>query len=394
MTYYTDRRDAITGKARAITKKVTDIKQKIIAALGGSFNLGLSADIDASIKVILDDSFLRVIDRAVVALDSTIDKTSQELQQLVQQIFDNLSELEKQLEQLIDRFFQNLSSTIKDIRKNLVDPLLNAISDLEKKIFEDVNQVLDKVFNYFDGKAEEFKQDLLRIFGWLALPNPLDPCRQKYKLELTPGNQFTYIDVFNLFECHQLKRLDDDPTTVREIKEIYATLQLQAFKMTCLGRGSPNFKELYMHKWLDYGQLFKIWNGFIDTMTPQEAYDEAIRRLNQARVADINLAQQTANDAVTKANDALFTANDAVNRANNAQNSANDAVNRANNAQNTANGAVDLANQINGRTQKIRFDGNSTIIDAGGKFLAIQSDGNIVVYKGGGEAVWDTGTHG
>lgn len=326
MSWFTERRDAIRSKGRAITKKVTDLKPRIASALGGSFNLGVSADIDAGITAILDDSFFKVIDRAVVALDSTINKTSQEIQQLVQQVFDNLSELEKQLEQLIDRFFQNLSNTIKDIKKNLVDPLLNAISDLEKKIFEDVNQVLDKAFNYFDGKAEEFKQDLLKIFGWLALPNPLDPCRQQYQLELTPGNQFTYIDVFNLFECHQLKRLNDDPTTVREIKEIYAILQLQAFKMTCLGRGSPSFQELYMQKWLDYGQLFEMWKEFKDTMTPQESYNEAIKKLNQARdeyqarVADISLAQQTANDAVNKVNaaqvsiDTLKTAtNDLVN---------------------------------------------------------------------------------
>jgi ABC-type transporter Mla subunit MlaD len=332
MSWFTESRDKIRNKGRAITKKVADLKPKIISALGGSINLSLSADIDAAIKVILDDSFLKVIDRAVVALDSTIDKTSQELQQLVQQIFDNLSDLEKQLGQLIDQFFQNLSDTIKDIRKNLVDPLLDAISDLEKKIFEDVNQVLDKIFDYFDGKAEEFKQDLLKIFGWFALPNPLDPCRQKYQLELTPGNQLTYIDVFNLVECHQMKRLEDNPTTVKEIKEVYANLQLQSFKMTCLGRGSPGFQKIYMQKWLDYGQLFEIWNRFMDTMTHQQAYDEAIKRLNQARdeyqarVADINAAQQTANDA--------------VNRANNAQNIANEAHQRADTAQTTANGAV------------------------------------------------------
>jgi hypothetical protein len=327
MTYYTDRRDAITGKARAITKKVTDIKQKILAALGGNFNLKLKADIDAAIKVILDDSFLKVIDKAVVALDNTINQTSQELQELVKQVFENLSNLEKQVEQLIDKFFQNISETIKDIRTNLVDPMLDAISNLEKQFFKDINQVLDKVFNFFEGTVEEFKIDLMQNFGWLVIPNPGDPCRKKYQLEFKLGPQLTDIDVFNLFECGQLKRLDDSSTTtVKKIKEIYSTLERQSFKMTCLGRGSPSFQELYLKKWLDYRQLFEIWNGFMDDMTPQEAYDEAIRRLNQARdeyqarVADINLAPQTADDAVIKANaaqvsiDTLKTAtNDLVN---------------------------------------------------------------------------------
>jgi hypothetical protein len=85
--------------------------------LGASFNLGLSADIDAAIKVILDDSFLKVIDRAIFALDSTIDKTSQELQDLVQKLFDNLSELESKLEKLINYFFQNISNLIKTLKQ-------------------------------------------------------------------------------------------------------------------------------------------------------------------------------------------------------------------------------------------------------------------------------------
>jgi hypothetical protein len=121
---------------------------------------------------------------------------------------------------------------------------------------------------------------------------------------------------------------------------------------------------------LKYGQLFEIWQEFNEVMTPQEAFDEAIRRLNQARdeylskVADIDRAQATADNA----------------------------INRADNAQNTANIGLDIANQVNGRTQKISFDGNSTLIDAGGKFLAIQSDGNVVVYRDNGQPVFDTKT--
>lgn len=239
MSWFTECRDDIKSKARSIVKKVTDIKP-IVRALG--LSVKIDAEIDAAIRMILDDSFLKVMDRVESALNSTIDRTSQELRQFVQQVFDNLLNLEAQLDQILARFFQNIAQTIQDIRTNIVAPLILAISDLERKLFEDINQVIDKIYNYFDGRAEEFKQDLLSIFGFLALPNPSDTCRQKYRLEWTYGNQLTYIDVFNLFECTQLKRLDDDRTTVRAIKEIYATLQLQSFKMTCLGRGSPNFQ--------------------------------------------------------------------------------------------------------------------------------------------------------
>ena len=330
MSWFTDRRDAIKKKARGIVKKVEDLKPKLASALGASFDLGLSADIDAAIRVILDDSFLKVIDRMVFALDSTIDKTSQELQNLVQQVFDNLFELEKKLEKLMERFFRDISNLIKDIKKNLVDPIVDAIFELEEKIFEDINQVLDKIFNFFTGTIKEFKDDLFKIFN--PIFNPFDPCRQQLGLATTPTGQLTHIDLFNLFECTQLKRLDDSSTAVKEIQETYSLLQLESFKMTCLGRGAPGFQELFMRKWLKYGQLFEMWQEFNDTMTPQQAYDEAIRRLDQARaeyqakVNDINLAQQTANEAVQRANDAQNTANQANQKADTAQVTANGAI--------------------------------------------------------------------
>jgi hypothetical protein len=131
---------------------------------------------------------------------------------------------------------------------------------------------------------------------------------------LTPSGRLTHVDLFNLFECKQLRRLDDGNTIVKEIQETYATLQLESFKMTCLGRGSPAFQELYMRKWLKYGQLFEMWQEFDENMTPQQ---DMMRQLEdlikhgieyQARVADINSAQQAANDAVNKANNAQSTA--------------------------------------------------------------------------------------
>lgn len=396
MSLFTELRDAIKTQSKEIVKRVTFLKPKLASILGASFDISLSAEIDSAIKIILDDSFLKVIDRAIFALDSTIDKTSQEIQTLAQKIFDNLFELEKRLNILINNFFQNLSALINNIKTNLVDPVVDSIFQLEEKIFEDINQVIDKIFNFFTGTVKEFKDDLLRLFN--PLPNPFDPCRQQFGLALTQTSRLTHTDIFNLFECSQLRRLNDGNTIVKEIQEIYAGLQLESFKMTCLGRGSPSFQELYMRKWLKYGQLFEIWQEFNENMTPQEAFDEAIRRLNEARdeynakVADIDRAQATADDAVNRANNAQNTANDGVNRANNAQNTANDGVNRAINAQNTANSALELANTVNGRTQKISFDGNSTLIDAGGKFLAIQSDGNVVVYRDNGQPLFATGT--
>jgi len=41
-------------------------------------------------------------------------------------------------------------------------------------------------------------------------------------LALTQTSRLTHTDIFNLFECSQLRRLNDGNTIVKEIQEIYA----------------------------------------------------------------------------------------------------------------------------------------------------------------------------
>lgn len=303
--------------------KVTSLKPK----------LGVSAgiDIDAGIRVILDDSFLKVIDRITFALDNAINKVGAEFQQLVKQVFTELSTLADRIDKTIDNIFRNISTALADLKKNLVDPIVTAISDLEIKLIKDINQILDKIFDFFQGTVQDFKDDISKGTS-LLIPNPFDPCRRETGTSTTPGPRLSPADVFNLFECNQLKRLEDSATTVKEITEVYAVLQLQSFRVTCLGRGSPAFQDIFTRKWIKYGQLYELWKEYNQTMTAQQAFDEAIRRLDQARaeyqakVNDINLAQQTANEAVQRANDAQNTANQAHQKADAAQVTANGAV--------------------------------------------------------------------
>jgi uncharacterized protein YoxC len=269
-------------EAKQAVTKVRDYFVDRIAGLKPKLGVSVGVDIDAAISVILDDSFLKVIDRVTFALDQAIDKVGAEFRKVVKQVFSELSRLVTQVDQIIDKVFRNISIALADIKKNLVDPIVAAISDLEKKLVEGINQIIDKVFDFFQGTVQDFKDDISRGTA-LLIPNPFDSCRQKTGTATTPGPRLTSSDVFNLFECNQLNRLEDPATTVKEITEVYASLQLQSFRVTCLGRGSPAFQEIFTKKWIKYGQLYDLWKEFNDTMTAQQAFDEAIKRLEQAR---------------------------------------------------------------------------------------------------------------
>jgi flagellin-like hook-associated protein FlgL len=269
-------------KAKGGVQKVREYFVDKIAGLKPKLGVSAGIDIDAAIRIILDDSFLKVIDRITFALNNAIDKAGAEFQKLVKQVFSELSELADRIDKTIDKIFENISTALADIKKNLIDPIVSAISDLEKKLIEDINKVLDKVFDFFQGTVQDFKDDISRGTS-LLIPNPFDPCRQQTGTATTPGFRLTPADVFNLFECNQLRRLEDSSTTVKEITEVYAVLQLQSFRVTCLGRGSPTFQDIFTKKWIKYGQLYDLWKEFNGTMTAQQAFDEAIKRLDQAR---------------------------------------------------------------------------------------------------------------
>jgi Chaperone of endosialidase len=260
--------------------RIGDLKPKL------GVNANIDIDIDAAIRIILDDSFLKVIDRITFALNEAFKNAANnigaELQKLVKQLFSELSKLADVIDRTIDKVFQNILTALADIKKNLIDPIVVAISDLEKKLFEDINQVLDKVFDFFQGTIQDFKDEISKGTN-LFFPNPFDFCRQQTGTATTFGSRLTHIDVFNLFECQQLQRLEDSATTVKEITEVYSALQLQSFRVTCLGRGSPAFQDVFTKKWIKYGQLYDLWKGCIETMTAQQAFDAAITRLDEAR---------------------------------------------------------------------------------------------------------------
>lgn len=270
------------GKGKGGVQKVREYFVDKIAGLKPKLGVSAGIDIDAAIRIILDDSFLKVIDRITFALNEAVDKGGAEFQKLVKQVFSELSKLADEIDQKIDKIFKNISIALADIKKNLVDPIVTAIFELEKKLVEDINQVLDKIFRFFEGTVQDFKDEIGKHL-YLAIPNPFDPCRQQVGVPFTPGPRLTHTDVFNLFECNQLKRLEDPSTIVKEITEVYAGLQLQSFRLTCLGRGSPAFQDIFTKKWIKYGQLYDLWKEFDDTMTAQQAFDEATKRLDQAR---------------------------------------------------------------------------------------------------------------
>jgi hypothetical protein len=389
-------------------KKVVDQVKKIFspavkAALDINVDIGIKKEVIALINQVFDKLKFLLGDVAFVA-NELLSKTETLGKNFLDKISQELSSLVKEVQRAVN-------DVLIGVRDNLINPFFERVDELRRTLVDDIRTLVDQIFSDFKdlfdkllkegdriltGTIDEFKAEVAKVVK--LIPNPLDPCRIKYDLRYTFGNDLTIGDLYNLFECTLLRRLEINDS-VREIKTIYGDLQHRYWHLSCIARGSvpgvsgsSGLQDIAINDWIKYGQLFQLWNQFDDDMTPLTALEIRIQQLEN-EIASFRARSAQLDDISAAVQKAQQTAEAAQNSANNAQNIANDAVNRANNAQNTANGAMDLSHQIDSRTQKIQFDGCSTIIDAGGKFLSIQCDGNVVVYRDDGVPLWDTGTY-
>jgi len=174
--------------------------------------------------------------------------------------------LENRINQISLAVMEALNST-QDIANNT----LTEINGLEEKLFQDANQIVDKIDEAIDGKLELIRNELRRYLAH-ALPNPFDKCRQRLKIGLKPGARLSDIELYELNECYELSKLNEN-TSIDEVLKVYGQLQQNAAMMAALVKKSPELKRRAIQDWLKYGVLCEFWH---DTMKSYNYTDSLV----------------------------------------------------------------------------------------------------------------------
>lgn len=174
--------------------------------------------------------------------------------------------LENRINQISLAVMQGLNSTQKIANNTLAE-----INDLEEKLFKDANKIVDKIDEAIDGKLELIRNELRRYLAH-ALPNPFDKCRQRLKIGLKPGARLSDIELYELNECYELSKLNEN-TSIDEVLKVYGQLQQNAAMMAALVKKSPELKRRAIQDWLKYGVLCEFWH---DTMKSYNYTDSLV----------------------------------------------------------------------------------------------------------------------
>lgn len=328
-------------KAPDFREEVVDqVKAIFSPAVKAAFNIDVDIGIKKEVVALVNQMFdkLKTLlgDIAFVANEllsktetlgkNLIDKISQELSSLVKEVQRAINDvLAGVRDNLINPFFARVDELrrilVEDIR-GLIDQILSGLKDLADKILKEGDRILT-------GTIGEFKAEVEKVVKFI--PNPLDPCRIKYDLQFTLGNDLTIGDLYNLFECTMLRRLEIDDT-VREIKTVYGDLQHRSWHLSCVARGSvpgvsgsSGLQDIAIKAWIKYGQLYQLWNQFEDDMTPLTALETRIKQLED-EIESFRSKSTQLDDLSTAVQKAQQTADAAQSAAINAQNTANSSL--------------------------------------------------------------------
>lgn len=259
-------RDLVDDKLSPLADKLDYIAQKSIKQ-----SIDSSRELKDECKADIESLLTNADAQARQALER-IDRVRQDaIRDLRETIGQTDIYLENRIDQISLVVMDALTST-----KGITEKTLKEINSLEDKLFQDANQLVDKIDEVVEGKLELIRNELRRHLTH-ALPGPFDKCRQKLKIAWKPGAMLSDIELYELSECYELIKLNEN-TAIDEVLKTYGQLQLNAARMAALVKNAPELKRRAIEDWLKYGVLCEFWR---DTM---KSYDSSSPILLEAQM--------------------------------------------------------------------------------------------------------------
>ncbi len=246
-------RDLVDDKLSPLADKLDYIAQKRIKQ---SFDT--SRELKDECKADIESLLSNADGKARQALE----RIDQVRQDAIRDLRQTIGQTDIYLENRIDQISLVVMEALNSIQ-GITETTLREINLLEDKLFQDANQIIDKIDEVIEGKLELIRTELRRHLTH-ALPRPFDKCRQKLKIAWKAGAMLSDIELYELNECYELSKLDES-TAIDEVLKTYGQLQLNAARMAALVRNSPELKRRAIEDWLKYGVLCEFWRDTIKT---------------------------------------------------------------------------------------------------------------------------------
>lgn len=229
-----------------------------------------------------------IIDNASTTYKSLLEKTINELKEIIEKTFQEVRDLLQQADKIVEARINQvgniIASSLETITKiadtyapgkimsDLVTPTLAQIGMLEKQLFADVNQVLDRVIDKIDQKAKAFekREKLAAIFGSFNIFS-IFGFKRKLANEVLKDLNLTKPDLvvsemsyYNFLKAYSLKLIERDNTvTIDERLQAYAEIQENAAILNFLKVVPSMGSDYFAREFMNYGLLYRETEKFL-----------------------------------------------------------------------------------------------------------------------------------
>ncbi len=219
-----------------------------------------------------------IINNASAGYKDLLEKTINELKGIIEKTFQEVRDLLQQADKIVEARIHQvgniIASSLETITKiadtytpgkimsELVTPTLAQIGMLEKQLFADVNQVLDKVFEKIDQKAEEFKKRE-KLIAIAFKPKLASEVLKDLNLTM-PDLFISEMSYYNFLKAYSVKLIERDGTvTINERLQAYAEIQENAAILSFLKVVPSTGSDYFAREFIYYGLLYRETEKFL-----------------------------------------------------------------------------------------------------------------------------------
>lgn len=178
----------------------------------------------------------------------------------------------KDTENLVDKTDAYLENRINQVSLLVMQALngtFKEINALEDKLFQDANDLIDRLDDTGEGIIEKIFYELKKRLDY-ALPSPFDECRQKLNIRWKSGAKLSDVELYELIQCKELSKLNES-TPIDQVLKIYGQLELNAARMAALSRKTKGLRIMAVQDWIKYGVLWEFWYNTVKTYNSSDS---------------------------------------------------------------------------------------------------------------------------
>jgi len=195
---------------------------------------------------------------AILDLRATIGDVDQSLENRINQIAFLLMNVVAKAQEISDNF------TPGAFRTQLIDPTFDRIDKLENQLYQNLDQLLDKVFQGYQVAVEDVRE---KILNGLSIVDKKSGIRKDsfYPVFVWSLTDMEFYRYSTWLEMQKINKAIEKNDSLQKVVDSYLQLQINASRMNFRAKtlGVRELQTICCSDWLRYGQASQLYTSYL-----------------------------------------------------------------------------------------------------------------------------------